>query len=239
MTSEKKPQRTTGATAANTTRAPGDQAERAIIFENMKQVARTVVSTFGRNCEIALHDFQDLEHSLVHLEGTVTGRNLGAPITNLVIKAWRKEGDAVRDLVNYPSTSRGGHRLKSSTSFLRDGAGRVIGAFCLNFDLSEFEAMHSAIDDLTRVDSLEDKGVGETFAAYINETNDAVMEAAIRKAGRHPSGMNRSEKLEFIRILDGEGAFLIKGMVSYVATAMNVSIYTVYNYMRQIKGGQR
>lgn len=219
--------------------APADSAERAAIFANMKEVARTVVRTFGRNCEIALHDFRDLECSLIHLEGTVTGRKLGAPITNLVIKAWRKEGDAVRDIVNYPSTSRGGHRLKSSTSFLRDGAGRVIGAFCINFDLSEFEAMQSAIEDLTRLDSQEDKGVGETFAAYINETNDAVMEAAIRKAGKHPSGMSREEKLEFIRILDEEGAFLIKGMVGYVAQAMNVSIYTVYNYMRQIKNGQR
>lgn len=224
------------ATVAETT---VDPAERAAIFENLKGVARTVVRTFGRNCEIALHDFQDLEHSLVHLEGTVTGRKLGAPITNLVIKAWRKDGDAVRDLVNYPSTSRGGHHLKSSTSFIRDGAGRVIGAFCLNFDLSEFEAMQSAIEDLTRVDTSEDKGVGETFAAYINETNDAVMEAAIRKAGKHPSGMNREEKLEFIRILDEEGAFLIKGMVGYVAQVMNVSIYTIYNYMRQIKSGQR
>ncbi len=218
-------------------KASGDSSERAIIFENMKQIARTVVRTFGRNCEIALHDFQDLEHSLIHLEGTITGRKLGAPITNLVIKAWRKEGDAVRDMVNYPSTSRGGHRLKSSTSFIRDSAGRVIGAFCINFDLSEFEAAQSAIEDLTRVDTQENKGVGETFAAYINETNDAVMEAAIRQAGKHPSIMNREEKIELIRILDGEGAFLIKGMVSYVAQAINVSIYTVYNYIRQVKNG--
>ena len=47
--------------------------------------------------------------------------------------------------------------------------------------------------------------------------------------------MNREEKKNFIRILDEEGAFLIKGMVQYLAKTMQVSIYTVYNYMRELK----
>lgn len=214
------------------------EVERTAIFENLKRVAATVVRTFGRNCEIAIHDFRDLERSLVHLEGTVTGRKLGAPITNLVIRAWRNEGDAVRDMVNYPSKARSGHNLKSSTTFVRNAAGQVIGAFCINFDLTELEAIQGAIGDLGRVEG-EDKGLSETFAAYVNETNEAVMAAAIAKAGKHPSVMSREEKLEFIRILDEEGAFLIKGMVNYVAKTLSVTIYTVYNYLRQIKGSQR
>ncbi len=84
----------------------------------------------------------------------------------------------------------------------------------------------------------EDK-VERDVRAYVNETNEAVMAAAIAKAGKHPSVMNREEKLEFIRILDEEGAFLIKGMVNYVAKTLSVTIYTVYNYLRQIKGSQR
>lgn len=72
----------------------------------------------------------------------------------------------------------------------------------------------------------------------MNETTDAIMDAAIKKAGKHPSAMTREEKIEFVRILDEEGAFLVKGMVGSIAGAMNVSIYTVYNYVRQIKNGQ-
>lgn len=212
--------------------------QRTAIFENMKRVAKTVVRTFGRNCEIAIHDFQDLEHSLIHLEGTVTGRSLGAPITNLVVKAWRKEGDTVNDIVNYPSTSRSGHRLKSSTTFIRDNSGIVIGAFCVNFDLTELDSIQNVIDDISRMES-DDKNINETFATYINETTDAVMDAAIKKAGKHPAAMKKDEKLEFIRILDDEGAFLIKGMVGHIAKTMGVSIYTVYSYMRQIKGDSR
>ena len=67
------------------------------------------------------------------------------------------------------------------------------------------------------------------------DTSLAILEAAIRRAGKHPSLMNREEKKDFIRILDEEGAFLIKGVVQHVAKEMQVSIYTVYNYMRQIK----
>ena len=47
--------------------------------------------------------------------------------------------------------------------------------------------------------------------------------------------MNREEKKQFVRMMDEEGAFQVKGMVQHLARAMRISIYTVYNYMRQIK----
>ena len=115
---------------------PLSDEERAI-FANAVRQARMLQRTLGPLCEVAIHDFRDLDHSLVHLEGSLTGRKLGAPITNIVVKAWRQQGDAVADLVGYPSSTPGGKSLKSSTSFLRRADGRVIGAFCMNVDLSD------------------------------------------------------------------------------------------------------
>lgn len=97
---------------------PLSEEERAI-FANAIRQARMLQRTLGPLCEVAIHDFRDLDHSLVHLEGSLTGRKLGAPITNIVVKAWRQQGDSVADIVGYPSSTPGGKSLKSSTSFLR------------------------------------------------------------------------------------------------------------------------
>ena len=212
---------------------PLSEEERAI-FANAIRQAHMLQRTLGPLCEVAMDEFRDVEHSLVHLEGSQSGRKLGAPITNIVVKAWRQQGDDVADIVGYPSSTPGGKSLKSSTSFLRRADGRVIGAFCMNIDLSDLLHFQAVLHPLLHVDPLE-RDVSETFAACTGDTSLAILEAAIRRAGKHPSLMNREEKKDFIRILDEEGAFLIKGVVQHVAKEMQVSIYTVYNYMRQIK----
>ena len=141
---------------------PLTDEERAI-FANAVRQARMLQRTLGPLCEVAIHDFRDLDHSLVHLEGSLTGRKLGAPITNIVVKAWRQQGDAVADLVGYPSSTPGGKSLKSSTSFLRRADGRVIGAFCMNVDLSDLLHFQAVLHPLLHVDPLE-RDVSETFA---------------------------------------------------------------------------
>ncbi len=213
---------------------PGPLYEEDLLFTNLKNLARPIAQTFGRNCEVVLHDFRDFEHSLIHIEGNVTNRQLGAPITNLVVKAWRNEGDTVRDFVNYSSVTKSGRALKCSTSFIRNSAGKVFGAMCINYDIVEFENCLRSLQNFVRVESQE-SGVTETFATYLGETSEAVIEGAVREAGKHPANMSRQERLEFIRILDKNGAFLIKGVVHQLARVLNVSIYTVYNYMRQVK----
>ena len=104
----------------------------------------------------------------------------------------------------------------------------------VKIDLSDLLHFQAVMHPLLHVDPLE-RDASETFAACTGDTSLAILEAAIRRAGKHPSLMNREEKKDFIRILDEEGAFLIKGVVQHVAKEMQVSIYTVYNYMRQIK----
>ena len=227
---------------------PGhDSRERDALFRNLGQLAETLVRTLGCNCEVAVHDFRDTEHSLVHISGNLTGRSPGAPITNLVVmKAWKAEGDAVRNIANYLTTTATGRILKSSTCFIRDAKGSVIGAVGINLDLTAFRAVQSGIESLVRLedstgDQQEERAENrgrEDFIAYLVETNDAVLEAAVRKAGKHPSTMNRKEKFDFVRLLEAEGAFLVKGMVATVARTMNISIYTVYKYLRRIKDGQ-
>lgn len=212
---------------------PLSDEERAI-FANAVSQARMLYQTLGPLCEVAIHDLRDPEHSLIHLEGHLTGRKRGAPVSHMVLKAWRRQGDAVEDMPGYPASTPGGKSLKSSTSFLRRSDGRVIGAVCMDVDLSDLLHFQALMAPLLHVDPLE-RDVSETFAACTGDSAPAILESAIHRAGKHPSLMDRREKMDFIRDLDEEGAFLIKGVVQLVAKEMQVSIYTVYNYMRRIK----
>lgn len=207
--------------------------EEKALFDNAINMARTLTRTLGRLCEIAVHDFQDLEHSLIHIEGGLTGRTSGAPITNVVIKAWRQHGDAVENLVGYPASTRNGRTLKSSTCFIRNSNGKVIGAFCLNLDITDFQNFQSAMQSFIRMETTTNRDTPEAIASSLSETTESIIETAIKRAGRHPVSMTREEKKEFVRILDEEGAFLMKGMVQHVAKILQVSIFTIYNYMRQ------
>lgn len=203
------------------------------IFEGYIRLAKTLVATFGRNCEVAIHDFELLPKSLVHLEGTITRRSPGAPITDLVIRALRRGGDDIEDQLNYSTSTPDGRPLKSSTSFIRDAEGVVIGAFCINFDISPFLNTQAAIEEF--VQTVDSENGHETFASSLGETVDSFVAQSTTKMGKLPSAMSKDERVRFVGLLEEQGAFLIKGAVDQVARAMGVSKYSVYNYLKEIR----
>lgn len=205
------------------------------IYENLKRVAKVMVDTLGRDCEVAIHDFDQLPHSLVHMEGTVTGRKPGAPITDLVLKVLRREKDEAKDICSYKTVTKGGRTLKSSTTFIRNKTGQVIGAFCINFDVTDYLNSISLLDGFVQTSNQREDHRNETFASSLNETIEALMAQAVSKAGKQPVTMSKEEKLQLVQSLEFQGAFLLRGAVEFVAKALGVSKFTVYNYLKEVR----
>lgn len=206
-----------------------------LLFDNLKKVAAVLVQTMGRNCEVAIHDFIKLPHSLIHIEGNITKRKPGAPITDLVIRALRREGDSVADIPNYQNITKAGRVLKSSTSFIRNEAGKVIGAFCVNFDITEYLNSISMLDDFVKINGPDDARNEETFASTLSETIESLMEREISNAGKQPSTMTKEEKVQLVEALEFQGAFLLKGAVNYVAHKLGVTKFTIYSYLKEVR----
>ena len=83
---------------------------------------------FGSNCEIILHDLtKDYNHTIVDIRnGHITGRNIGDCGSNLGLEVLRgtvQEGDRY----NYVVYTRDGKILRSSTMFIKNDEGNVIG----------------------------------------------------------------------------------------------------------------
>ncbi len=207
-------------------------------LEFLKRLARGIVGVFGQRCEVVIHDFRDVTQSVVHIEGDVTHRDVGAPITDLVFKLVSEFGDDTPDRIAYKNTTDDGRVLKSSTIFVRDDDGRIKGCICINFDVTDFTFLARAFAEFSFIDagaSGENGAPPERYAQSFTETMESVIDKAVASTGKLPAMMSRDEKKQLIQKLEKGGVFEIRGAVNYMAKVLGLSKYTIYNYLKEVR----
>jgi predicted transcriptional regulator YheO len=207
----------------------------SLIFDTIKKMADSIVMAFGKNCEIVVHDFSCLDKSIIHVAGDVTGRKSGAPVTDFVLKRIREHGNDVTNCYHYKTMTQNGRVLKSSTIFVRNASGQVIGCYCINIDVTDLMNTVHMINDMIRTEDLPDCGQQETFASSVSETLGALIDKATEVMGKQPALLTREERLVFIDTLERMGGFVIKGSVDQIALVMGLSKYTVYRYLQTVR----
>jgi len=214
-------------------------------LEKYIPLVKTIAEMFGKKCEVLIHDFSDPQHSIVVIEnGYVTGRKIGDPITDLALSIWKKGGfgdKKIDRVVNYNSKTKDGKKLKSSTVFIKDDQKNIIGCMCINYDLTEHSMFHKVMDEFCTTIDLDKekskKGI-EIFTDNVNEVLENIIQEAIEKVGKPVSLMQKEDKLIVVKVADEKGAFLIKGAINQLAKEINVSRYTIYNYLEEIKANK-
>lgn len=64
---------------------------------------------------------------------------------------------------------------------------------------------------------------------------DRIIAAVERDVGAALADMDRGQKQVAVRVLDEQGAFLLRGAVDQVAKSMNVSRVTLYSYLNALE----
>jgi predicted transcriptional regulator YheO len=211
----------------------------------------------GPTTEIVLHDTSDLSRSIVALaNGQITGRSVGGPATDLVLKILQNREYLERDyLANYLAESNTGVMFRSSTFFVRDAEGEIIGMLCLNIDDSPLIQARDLLTLITSTTGLlkatgepsDDRGRDvatarldrptERLSTNVDElTLDSVARIVAAQAVE-PQRMTQDEKMGVVRELERSGVFLLKGAVAQVAVALGTSEPTVYRYVKQVRRG--
>jgi predicted transcriptional regulator YheO len=208
------------------------------LFTVLKDVAEGIVETLGSNCEVVIHDFNDLSASIIYIAGNVTNRKVGGPITDLTFKEYKGKGDNVENRYNYTTRTRDGKILKSSTMFLRNAKNKVIGCLCLNIDVTQYINLKLLIDNIIGFKEIGELKNIENFATSTEETIEAISLEIAKKFGKSPANMNKDERLEFIKTLNEKGIFVLKGSVDKIAKILGISKYTVYGYIQEIKNNE-
>jgi predicted transcriptional regulator YheO len=210
-----------------------DPAERARTFDLLKKLTHALAATVGSICEVVLHDFSNPEHSIIAIEnGHVTGRKVGDSFGVFGLQVLRDQPK--EDLINYRTTTKDGKLLRSSSLFLRDEDGEMIGAMCVNLDLTQVLKTQKLFEDLT---STPKGAIDEGFETSVDEALELLIREAIRTTGKEITAMDREDKIQVISYLEKKGAFLIRYSIDRVAQSLNISKFTVYNYLEASAAG--
>jgi len=201
----------------------------------LERLAEGIVAVVGPHCEVVVHDFSDLEHSVIMVAGNVTGRRPGAPVPDLSFISGELGRDTPGQL-NYRARI-GSHHLQSSTIWIRDTDGIPIGAVCINVDYSALLQARDLLDKLaTSTKIVSDLVVNDTFAKDVDELIDLSIADFLRNARIHSIGkMAYEDKLRLIKVLEERGLFRIRGTVNRLADLLDISRASIYNYRSSLK----
>ena len=113
------------------------------VLETYIPMAKLISKTFGNHCEVIIHDFSNPQNSVVYTENnTVTNRVVGESFTEYFVTEVLLSRKFNHDCsANYMMDGKNGKKIKSSTALIRDTGGKVIGALCVNIDLSRLNGV--------------------------------------------------------------------------------------------------
>ena len=210
------------------------------IIKNYIPVAQMIAETFGSHCEVILHDFSKPQNSVVYTcNNTVTNRQVGESFTEYFIKEVLLSRKFHNDCSsNYMMKGSNGMIIKSSTALLRDNDDKVIGALCVNMDVTSMTNIMSQFAGMMGIEDMTPEAEKEVeVVPHIKEIVDDIIDKTI--GDQNVDTMNRDQKIDLIRFMYAKGIFLIKGSTDKVADRMNISRVTVYSYLDEIKKRSR
>jgi predicted transcriptional regulator YheO len=201
-----------------------------------------LADVLGSDAEIVLHDIQDVGSSVVAIRNNhISGRDVGAPATNLVLKIMKDARYSDLDYVsNYRGISETGKTLKSSTFFIRDSKRNLVGMLCINIDIEKFTRLKDFVDNFIGLPQVtDDKKIVERFSTSVEKLALDSIETVVSRAGVPPERMTQNERIAIIQELNKDGVFLLKGAISEVAEQLKVSEVTIYRYLNGVKKADR
>ena len=214
---------------------PVDNSTADAVFAALTPVINGIVATFGRSCEVVLHDYRDQEHSVVAVAGSVTGRTVGDAMSEIGLRVLAAGADA-RNEVGYVTRAQDGRVLKCTTLPLRDVDGTLIGALCINIDISAIKRATGVLSDLLGLSALEMSPAATTnFSGDLDQVVESLIERAERAHAVPVAALGRDERLALVRSLNEAGVFGLRGAPGRIAKRLGISRTGLYNDLAELK----
>lgn len=208
-------------------------AERDAVLRALVPVVDGVAATFGPVCEVVLHDYRRPENSVVAVAGEVTGRAVGGAMSEIGLRVLAR-GDDADDELNYVTRTAGGRTVKSSTMVLRDSAGTVFGALCVNVDVTEVGRVQTLLAALAGDAGPSADTPLTTFGDDIDSVVDTLLDTHLPR-DRTWAGLDRPRRLALFRALDERGVFAVRRAIEQVAARLGISRASAYSYLSQAR----
>ena len=208
----------------------------ARVADVVAPIVPALAAALGPRTEVVLHDLTRMPNTIVAIAGSITGRGVGGPPTDLGLKTFRSEEP--EDLINYRTETADGLLLRSSSIFFRSSSGKPVVCLCINVDIRELEQARSVLETLTAfADSQfnrQEQTPAETFPATVDDLADGLVTQAIEECGLPLHQMKKRHKLAVVSELDQRGFFTLRESVDIIADRLGVTRYTIYNYLNEL-----
>lgn len=216
------------------------------ILDYYKKLVDFLGEVLGENAEVVLRDCRKPNHDIIAIaNGHVSGRTIGAPITDFTLSVLANEEWKEKDyVVNYEGKAAPDKRLRASTYFIRE-EGKLVGQLCINIDMTPYEQAMESIRQLSGMglmgqDPHSDivcSGPVENFSEDV--IGDMMKKAVISVVGSSEpkvrERLTQQEKIEIIGELSQAGLFQLKGAVGAVAEYLCCSEASVYRYQSKLQ----
>jgi len=207
----------------------------------MIPIADGIAKTFGENCEVAIHDLTHPIHSIYHIvNGSLTQRKKGDSLGSMFKELIQLATSHEDCLINYYDCENG-HEFRCSKMLIRDENGSIIGCFCINIAMDDFLKLKRFTDMFCTTKSIEDyhrsKPNDAENISDISELVTTLIDNTFAEFISGKSKLTKADKVEMVKFLNDKGIFTVKGTVEKVAGMLDVSKFTVYNYIDQANDG--
>jgi predicted transcriptional regulator YheO len=219
-------------------------AETRLIVSALSQLVAPLQAFLPETSEVVVHDLTRLPNTVAAIAGQITGRQVGDPATDVLLAQLRGAQQG-RQAIRYKTVLPNGHEGRSTTIIVRSDAGLAVAAFCINVDVSVWISVRSLIDGMVEevlsspVDGeLEDYDGdlddGEAFVQSVDELAERLISLSMAEVGVPVALMKKVHKMQVVQILDERGMFLLRDGIERAASALEVSRYTIYNYLNEL-----
>ena len=198
-----------------------------------EQLMTMLEHQLGYDSEIVLHDLTgNYDHTIVAIRnGHITQRKVGDCGTNLGLEVLKGK---VGDQYNYIAHTKDGRTLRSSSMYIRNDEGYVIGALCINADITDYQKV---VEKLKTFTHNQEETIEEYFTGNVGELLDDLINKTLDIVNTPVSSMSRKEKIACVKFLEEKGAFLISKSGDRVCDVLQISKYSLYSYLDKIRNG--
>ncbi len=209
--------------------------EAGTVLRTLSSLVEPLAAIIPGDCEVVLHDLRLLPNSIVALAGCVTGRTIGGPATDLLLR-----GSAQKHLesrIGYVSRAPDGRELLSSTLIFRTSAGEPVAALCINCDTRYWRILAdlaAAMLPFSASEPVPDPDGNEHFMPDVDNLADDLLARAIATVEVPVDLMQKRHKLGVVQDLKERGFFILRESVERAARALGVSRFTIYNYLKEL-----
>jgi len=200
-----------------------DSSNADLLLRQHAATAAAISTLFYPHAEVVLHD---LETGLIAgIWNAFSGRKPG--MDSLIENTLEDVGEG-GVYGPYEKIGEDGRRLKSVSAVLLDEHGQAAGLFCINMDVSHFEAAAKLLAAFSGAAAPRPPSL---FAGDWREEINTALHDWLRTRGLALTALKKGERVALVAALDQRGLFQTRNAVDHLAGLIGASRASIYNYL--------